>query len=150
MKKALQLIVSLVVTSLFVVGCQSTEESMTEQNTAVEQNMQSVTGTIAYRERLLLPENAQVTVTLQDVSKMDAAAEVIAQQQFSSDGHQVPLAFDLMFDSNRIQPRHRYSVSARIEVNGKLRFITDTQYAVLTDENKTTHVDLRLVGVRAK
>ena len=37
---------------------------------------------VAYRERIALPDDAQVTVVLQDVSKMDTAAVVIAKQQF--------------------------------------------------------------------
>lgn len=144
MKKALVYIATLVIGSVFLVGCESSGSKMTEQK------IQSVTGTIAYRERILLPDNAQVTVSLQDVSKMDAPAEVIAKQQFVTNGHQVPLTFDLSYDSSRIQPRHRYTISARIEVNGKLRFITDTSYAVINDPDNTQHVELRLVGVRAK
>ncbi|CAM3156100.1 YbaY family lipoprotein [Vibrio diazotrophicus] len=144
MKKVMLLVVSLVVGSIFMVGCQSSEASKPQQK------IQSITGTVAYRERIALPDDAQVTVVLQDVSKMDTAAVVIAKQQFITNGHQVPLTFDLAYDSTKIQENHRYSVSARIEVNGKLRFITDTQYAVITDDNATTHVDLRLIGVGAK
>lgn len=144
MKKIMLLVVSLVVGSIFMVGCQSSEASKPLQK------IQSITGTVAYRERIALPDDAQVTVVLQDVSKMDTAAVVIAKQQFITNGHQVPLTFDLAYDSTKIQENHRYSVSARIEVNGKLRFITDTQYAVITDDNATTHVDLRLIGVGAK
>ncbi len=143
MKKALLYIAALVMGSVFLVGCESTGSQMSEQK------IQSVTGTIAYRERIALPDDAKVTVSLQDVSKMDAPAEVIAKQQFITNGHQVPLTFDLSYDSSKIQPKHRYTVSARIEVNGKLRFITDTSYAVINDSDNTKHVDLRLVGVSA-
>ncbi len=144
MKKALLYIAALVMGSVFLVGCESSGTKMTEQK------IQSVTGTIAYRERILLPDDAKVTVSLQDVSKMDAPAEVIAKQQFITNGHQVPLTFDLSYDSSKIQPKHRYTVSARIEVNGKLRFITDTSYGVITDGDSTKHVDMRLVGVSSK
>ncbi len=144
MKKALLYIAALVMGSVFLAGCESSGTKMAEQK------IQSVTGTIAYRERILLPDDAKVTVSLQDVSKMDAPAEVIAKQQFITNGHQVPLTFDLSYDSSKIQPKHRYTVSARIEVNGKLRFITDTSYGVITDGDSTKHVDMRLVGVSSK
>lgn len=34
--------------------------------------MKTITGTVAYRERIALPPNAVVTVTLEDVSLADA------------------------------------------------------------------------------
>lgn len=111
------------------------------------QIMKTVTGTVSYRERIALPDDAKVKVLLQDVSRMDTVAIVIAKQEFVTEGHQVPLAFELAYDEATIQPRHTYAVSARIEVNGKLRFITDTQYRVITDEKNTTNVDVRLIGV---
>ncbi|MGY3570287.1 YbaY family lipoprotein [Vibrio paucivorans] len=143
MKKALMLVLSVVFGSILM-GCQASEQ-------AVEQSgVQSITGTVAYRERIALPDNAVVTITLQDVSLADAPAKVLAKHRFETNGAQVPFNFDLAYDSKKIDARHRYSVSARIEVDGKLRFITDTMNAVITDENNTQVVDLRLIGVRGK
>lgn len=142
MKKALLLIMSSVL-GLMLVGCQSAQKP-----TSSESNIQSIMGTVSYRERIALPDKALVTITLQDVSLADAAAKVIAKHRFETNGMQVPLEFDLAFDNRKIDAHHRYSVSARIEVDGKLRFITDTHYAVITDENNTKRVDLRLVGVK--
>ncbi|WP_165311816.1 YbaY family lipoprotein [Vibrio ziniensis] len=149
MKKIMLLVASLVAGSLFMVGCQSSEEPMSQSQSASQpqEMMKTVTGTITYRERIALPDNAQVMVLLQDVSRMDTAAIVITKQQFMTNGHQVPLAFELAYDESVIQPKHTYAVSARIEVGGKLRFITDTQYLVITDEKNTTHADVRLIGV---
>ncbi|NMU26748.1 lipo-like protein, partial [Vibrio parahaemolyticus] len=78
---------------------------------------------VAYRERIALPPNAVVTIALEDVSLADAPAKVLAKQTFETEGKQVPLSFELSYDSNEIKPNHRYSVRARIEVDGKLRFI---------------------------
>ena len=74
----------------------------------------SVTGSITYRERMALPPTAQVEVTLADVSLMDAPSKTIAQQSFTADGRQVPFAFSLTVDERRLDPRGRYSVSARL------------------------------------
>ena len=94
----------------------------------------SVTGEITYRERMALPPTAQVEVTLADVSLMDAPSKTIAQQSFTADGRQVPFAFSLTVDERKIDPRGRYSVSARItDASGKLMFITDTHNGVTFD-----------------
>ncbi len=110
--------------------------------------MKTITGTVAYRERIALPPNAVVTVSLEDVSLADAPSKVLAKQTFETDGKQSPFAFELNYDSSEIQAKHTYSVRARIDVDGKLRFISDTRQAVITDEAQTHQVDIRLVGVR--
>ena len=94
----------------------------------------SVTGNITYRERMALPPTAQVEIQLADVSLMDAPSKTIAQQSFTADGRQVPFAFSLTVDERKLDPRGRYSVSARItDASGKLMFITDTHNGVTFD-----------------
>ncbi len=94
----------------------------------------SVTGNISYRERMALPPTAQVEIQLADVSLMDAPSRTIAQQSFTADGRQVPFAFSLTVDQRKLDPRRRYSVSARItDASGKLMFITDTHNGVEFD-----------------
>jgi putative lipoprotein len=91
-----------------------------------------VTGNVTYRERIALPPGATVTVRLQDVSRADAPAEVLAEQVIVPTT-QVPIPFALQYDPARIDARHRYSVGARIEVDGKLWFVSDTHNGVLTE-----------------
>lgn len=145
MKKVLILASSVLFGSILA-ACQTTETPLSTTQMAPDA-LQTVTGTLAYRERIALPDNAVVSVTLQDVSLMDAPAKVIATQRFETKGKQVPFPFELSYNRADIQARHRYSVSARIEVNGKLRFITDTHYAVITDDDHTQQVNLKLIGV---
>ena len=142
MKKALMLAASVLFATVLM-GCQS--EPVASQQ---EQVMLTITGNVAYRERIMLPDNAVVTVRLQDVSLADASAVLLAEQVIETNGAQVPVYFSLDYNTADIKPGHRYSVSARIEVNGKLRFITDTMNAVITDENQTHQLNLMLVGVR--
>ncbi|CAK2106566.1 putative lipoprotein [Vibrio crassostreae] len=146
MKKALILITSLVSFGLLV-GCQATSETNASQEVVVE-NTQVISGTVSYRERIALPENAVVTVTLEDISLADAPSTVIATQEFTTDGKQVPFAFELSYDNNKIKANHRYNMRASIHVDGKLRFTTDTIKSVITDVENTQQADLRLVGVR--
>ena len=94
----------------------------------------AITGSIAYRERIALPPTAQVEIQLADVSLMDAPSRTIAQQSFTADGRQVPFAFSLTVDQKKLDPRGRYSVSARItDASGKLMFISDTHNGVEFD-----------------
>lgn len=146
MKKALILITSLVSFGLLV-GCQATSETNASQEVVAE-NTQVISGTVSYRERIALPENAVVTVTLEDISLADAPSTVIATQEFTTDGKQVPFAFELSYDNNKIKSNHRYNMRATIHVDGKLRFTTDTIKSVITDVENTQQADLRLVGVR--
>ena len=94
-----------------------------------------VSGTVAYRERIAMPENAVLTMQLQDVSLADAPAKVIAEQKFTFAGHQVPLPFELHYDSTKIDPKHMYALSARITVNEQLMFMNTTTYRVITQGN---------------
>jgi putative lipoprotein len=103
-----------------------------------------VTGSVLYRERIMLPPTATVTVTLADTSLMDAPAQVIDTQVIT--GGSPPYKFALSYDPAKIVPKHTYSVSARIEVDGKLRFITDTHTPVITS-GAPTHVEMIAVGV---
>lgn len=96
-----------------------------------------ISGTVTYRERIAMPENAVLTMQLQDVSQTDAPAKVIAEQKFTFAGHQVPLPFELHYDPAKIDSKHAYALSARIEVNGQLMFANTTAYRVITQGNPT-------------
>lgn len=112
--------------TLALSACAATGEAASQQYT--------VSGKIAYRERIALPPSAQIEVRLDDVSLADAPARNIARQAFGADGQQVPIAFLLRFDRSQIDPRHSYAVSARITGDdGKLMFITDTRNSVTFD-----------------
>lgn len=126
-----------------MVGCGLVQEKKDLGN-----KMAVVEGTVSYRERIALPENAVVSIVLEDVSLADAPAVVLSSQSYSTEGKQVPLAYKLEYQADQIQKNHRYNVRARIEVDGKLRFITDTAFPVITDPQATKVQHLPLVGVR--
>lgn len=89
-------------------------------------DMETIEGRVFYRERMMLPPNAEITVTLEDVSKMDVAADIIVTTTFPAVGGP-PWDFTMEYDPARIDSRHRYAVRARIEVNGQLMFTNTTQ-----------------------
>lgn len=106
----------------------------------------SVTGTATYRERIALPADAEMIVQLADVSLADAPSTVIAEQRIAP--VKAPTPFTLAYDPAKIDPRHTYAVSARVERGGKLLFTTDTQHRVLT-QGAGQSADITMVKVRS-
>lgn len=80
-------------------------------------------GTIVYRERIMLPEDAQFIVQLVDANRMDVAALVLASDTFSASAP--PMAFSLTYDPARIKEGLRYELNARIQHGGELKMIND-------------------------
>ncbi|MBC3954476.1 YbaY family lipoprotein [Pseudomonas triticifolii] len=103
----------------------------------------SLDGEVFYLQRIALPPSAVLSVSLQDVSKADVAALQLARQSGPVKG-QVPLAFHLEYDAAQVQPGHRYAVSAIIEADGKLLFISTEQHAVKLDGTDPVPLRIRL------
>ena len=107
----------------------------------------SVSGSVTYRERLALSPGAKLVVELRDVSYQDAAAPLIARQTINGPG-QVPITFKVEYNRDDIDSRNIYGISARIiESDGRLAFINDTAYDVIT-RGKPSKVDMLLVLVQ--
>lgn len=107
-----------------------------------------IDGTVTYRERSSLHPQCVLHVRLLDVSRADAPATVLGEQQYTTEGKQVPLPFAIPYDPEQIDPRFSYSVSARIlDPEGKLIYISDTTNPVITRDNPTGDVQVALVRV---
>jgi putative lipoprotein len=91
----------------------------------------SVTGTASYRERIAMPHDARFEATLEEVSRADARAEVVARTKLDSPGNP-PIHFKINYPASQIQESHSYSVRARILVNGRLWMTSDESYPVIT------------------
>ena len=90
-----------------------------------------ISGTVSYRERIALSDQAELLVTLEDVSRQDIAATVIARQTIADPG-QVPIRFELEYPTAEIDERMSYSLRATIHDRGRMLFTTDTHVPVLT------------------
>jgi putative lipoprotein len=104
-----------------------------------------IRGTAFYRERIALRPGAVLEVTLEDVSRMDVPAEVIASVRIENTGNP-PFRFEIPYDPAAIDERHTYSVRARITADEALLFTTDQVYTVLT-RGAGTEVELLLRGI---
>jgi putative lipoprotein len=108
--------------------------------------MKTIKVSVWYRERMMLPPNAEITVSLEDVSKMDVAANVIATTTVPAVGGP-PWGLAMEYDSPEIDNQHRYAVRARIEVNGQLMFTNTTQIPAFSGvEGKPLEILVSRVG----
>lgn len=109
-------------------------------------NSSVITGTATFRERLALPDNAIFEAVLEDVSRADARAVVLGQQQIGPAGNP-PYTLRIPYDASKIDPRGRYNVRATIRVNDQLWFVSDTANAVLQGPGNTqANVLMKRVG----
>jgi copper homeostasis protein (lipoprotein) len=106
-----------------------------------------ITGQVTYRERIALPPDAAIHLTLEDVSRQDAPATFIAGQVVPTQGRQVPIPFTIYYATGDIDQRHTYHVRAAIIVDGERRFLTTQAYPVLT-RGHPDHIEMTLQGMR--
>ena len=116
----------------------NTSISATQQPAIQQPN---VSGTVWIRQKVALPPDAVLTVTLSD-----ASSKVLAQKAVRTEGKQSPFSFVLPFNPADVQPNARILLSAAITVNDKLVFITDTVQPVINKGG--TKADLTLVPVQ--
>jgi uncharacterized lipoprotein YbaY/heat shock protein HslJ len=107
----------------------------------------SITGTATWRERMALPPSAVFEATLEDISRADAPATVLGHTRIENPGNP-PIRFRIGYDPATIDVRHRYAVRARVTVDDRLMFTTDTVQPVFGPE-QVIHVELLLKRVGA-
>jgi putative lipoprotein len=89
-----------------------------------EDAMAVVEGEVFYRERMMLPPGFEVEVQLQDISRADAMASVLATVTLQPGGAP-PYPFSIQYDPATIDPRLRYALRATISRGGELLFSSD-------------------------
>jgi len=88
-----------------------------------EPTMAKIEGTVFYRERIALPPNAVIEIQLEDVSRADVLATIMAVVTLNSAGGP-PHAFSIEYDTSQIDERMTYALRASIRVEDKLMFTT--------------------------
>ena len=130
-------------------ACATTGQTESDESTpSAGQTTAVVTGSVAYRERMALPPDAVVHVSLIDASRMDAVAPVIAETTIVAAGKQVPIPYTLRYDRSRIDATHSYAVRAVIRSGERMLFTTNTSNRVITQGNPT-QANLQVVRVSA-
>lgn len=150
--KLWQIVGGVAVLTITLAGCahQSTEVPTPAKSPPAVSQAQiqgpAVKGSVNIRQRIALPPDAVLTVTLSDASLADAPSKVIAQLVTRTEGQQAPFSFVLPYNPADIQPNARIILSAAITLNGQLTFITDTIQEVINRNG--TRADLLLVPVQ--
>jgi putative lipoprotein len=101
--------------------------------------------TVFYRERIAMPRNAALVVTLADVSRADAPAETVASRRIEEPGS-VPIDVELTYDPSIIDDRLTYAVRATIEVDGEMWWTSTQAHHVLT-HGAPDHVEVMVSRV---
>ena len=71
---------------------------------------------------------------LLDISYADAPSMTLGEHVIE-DADSLPVKFRIPYDKDAIDARNDYSLSARIELDGRLLYINDTVHPVLTRGN---------------
>lgn len=123
-----------------IFAVQQAEDNMTVTNDNF------VTGIVMLRDATSLtqlPEDAVITITLADISLMDAPSVTLSEARLIG-FPTLPLPFALGYDPTEIQDNMMIAVRAEVrDGEGNLLFISDTVHPVLTrDATNTTTVEL--------
>lgn len=91
----------------------------------------TITGTVTYLQRMMLPPDTVVEIVLQDSSRADASAKTLATYRIEAPGAP-PYRFAFKYDPAQIDQAHTYTLRATATQGDKLLMTTDTAYPVLT------------------
>jgi uncharacterized lipoprotein YbaY/uncharacterized membrane protein len=109
------------------------------------QGAHAITGSAAYRERIMMPPGSSLRVQLIDNQLADTPDAVLSDMTFK-DLSGPPFAFSLPYDPVKLRSGGQYGLHASlIGPDGKLWFVTDTRTTV--DPAANVPVELQLVRV---
>ncbi|MEP5233014.1 MAG: YbaY family lipoprotein [Alloalcanivorax sp.] len=144
-------------TALALAGCDQPAPDVQglPDDRAKQENAQQrvLAGKVMYRERMAMPPEATVTVTLADVSRADAPARMIAEQQIDNPGN-VPVPFALRYDKSFANNDHPMAFAVRAEIrdgDGRLLWTTTKRHTVaLGDKDANQNITVMLERVNAE
>jgi putative lipoprotein len=107
---------------LLMAGCGESDR-VRQEAAAGDESMSVIRGQVFYRERMMLPPGSEIEVQLQDISRADAMATVMASVMLDAEGGH-PYDFAIDYDPARVDPRMRYALRATISRGERLLFTT--------------------------
>lgn len=108
----------------------------------------AVSGTVSYRERLILPADSVIVVRLEDVTRGQAYPSVVSEQRIVPNSAAVT-SFALPYQYGTIDPNATYVVNAWIEQGGRVLFRNNKVYQVLTKTAPSSNIHVELEQVSA-
>lgn len=111
-----------------LLGCSIERETL---DARVPANTTTIEGSFSYRERIALPPDSVAVVELNDISRMDVAATVLATQRINLNGKNIPVDFYLAVSDDKLKPNGTYAVRVQIySVDNQLLWTTDQVHRV--------------------
>jgi copper homeostasis protein (lipoprotein) len=108
-------------------------------------DIKTITGSATYLERIALRHGAVFEAILEDTSKADVIATRIGEVRIEN--RNIPIEFEIPYNSGLIEKGHSYSVRATIKIDNQLWFTTDTHYPVLMNpDDNSVELLLRRVN----
>jgi putative lipoprotein len=87
------------------------------------EKMETITGTVTYFQRIAMPPGATVELKLVEVRR--GSNKTIVEKMIGNPA-QVPVSFTLAYNSKKMASDRKYAVQARILVDGKPWYVTQT------------------------
>lgn len=109
----------------------------------------TVSGTVSYRERLILPADALVVVRLEDITRGQSYPQVLSEQRIVPNSAGVT-RFAVPYNRNDINPNANYVVTAWVEQGGRVLFRNAKIYSVLTKTAPSSYINIELEQVAAQ
>lgn len=103
----------------------------------------TINGTVSYRERIALPKNSAVEVTLWSTLP-NKEPEAVSSTTIITQGENVPIPFTLEYNPGRIRKDAALSLSASITNNGAVTWTTSEAVSVTTDSTLAPNVTLNV------
>ena len=101
-----------------------------------------ISGNVTYRERVALPPDTKVIVSLEDVTRANRTGGFVAQQTLQPKT-QVPIPFDLRYLPQTIDLKHRYAISATILDNrDEVLWISESIPVSFAEQDKPVTITL--------
>lgn len=91
-----------------------------------------VSGTVTYLQRIALPPDAVVHISMFVLSYPGAPASLVNEMTFNDPG-QVPIPFEIWYRRDTIDEHRIYAIQARIEAAGKTWFTNRELVPVITN-----------------
>ena len=105
-----------------------------------------VSGNVVYLDRSALDPAAVIVVNLVQASA-DGAQTIVASQSVNAEGRQVPIPFEITYDSAAIDQTQTYMVLGQILVNGTPVYVSQAGVPVITNGAPTTGVEVMVSPV---
>ena len=93
--------------------------------------LQTVSGTVVFRERIGLTTESRLEIKLLDLSGSEASAVEIAKTDIDNPG-QSPIDFAIDYDPDLIDEQHFYGVTVNVFDRDRLILVSETTNPVLT------------------